>query len=299
LARRARLAAVTFTACLVAVQLIEIASGAASHRVISVFPGNNAIQRSLARARDGDTLLIHSGHYFGRVTVTKRVTLLGAKGSRPLIDGRCKTNDTIEIKTPGVVVARLAVVGAAEGFGLYPSEVNFTSVPSGRAQDLVVRDTCNAEYGINIVQGGEQQIVRNRVSGFSDSGIYAGQIKSTHGGALRIEGNETLANSRGIIVEFSSGVDIRVIGNYMHDNRLRGLGETPPSGLLINGANDVLIRNNRANRNGTYGIDFIASSQHNRLFGNDFRNNPQDVRTETGSGSNCGAGNRPNPFPPC
>jgi parallel beta-helix repeat protein len=275
------------------------ASSASRHRTIAVYSGSNALQRAVAGARAGDTLLIHGGRYTGQVLVDRALTLRGAPGRRPVIDGRCRTADTIQVQAPGVTVEHLQVVGASEGFGSYPSEVNFTGVPDGRAQDLVVRNTCDAEYGINVVRGGRQQIVANHVSGFSDSGIYVGQIHDTHGGALRVTANATLHNSRGIIVEFSTGVDIRVVGNDMSDNTLRGLGETPPSGLLINGSHGILIQDNRIERNGRYGIDFIADSTGNRLFGNVVRANPLAIHLESGSGPNCGSGNQPNTVPRC
>ena len=102
-----------------------------------------------------------------------------------------------------------------------------------------------------MLNGGQLQIVGNRASGFTDSGIYVGTISDTHGGPLNVVGNEAFGNSRGIIIEFSNEVDIRVLRNSMHDNRLRGKGESPPSGLLIMGSRDVLIQGNRSVRNGS------------------------------------------------
>ena len=234
--------------------------------------------------------------------ITKPIKLAGsaAPGTRPVIDGRCRTADTIEIESPGVEVRHLSVVGAAQGFGSFPSAVNFRATASGRAQDLVVRNTCRtAQYGINVLNGGQLQIVGNRASGFTDSGIYVGTITDTHGGPLNVLRNEAFGNSRGIIIEFSTEVDIRVIGNDLHDNRLRGEGESPPSGLLINGSRGILIQGNRSNRNASYGIDFKAQSRNNRVLGNDFRANAQAVHVDGESGPNCGTGNLPNPFGPC
>jgi len=281
---------------------LAAAPEASARRTIDVFPGRNAIQRGVARAHAGDTVLVHRGTYTGQVKITKPIKLQGsaARGTRPLVDGRCRTGYTLQIESPGVVLRHLAVVGAAEGFGSFPSAVNFRATESGRAQDLVVRNTCRtAEYGINVLNGGQLQIVGNRASGFTDSGIYVGTITDTHGGPLNVVGNEAFGNSRGIIVEFSNEVDIRVLRNSMHDNRLRGEGESPPSGLLLTGSRGVLIQGNRSVRNGSYGIDFRAKSRNNRLFGNDFRSNPQSVHVDGESGPNCGAGNLPNPFGAC
>jgi nitrous oxidase accessory protein NosD len=275
--------------------------GAAAARTLQVFPRGGGLQRALFRANAGDTLVIHAGHYRGQDVVSDRnLQLVAAAGTHPVIDGLCKTNDTIEITAPGVTVRGLTVVGAAEGFGQYPSEVTFDGQPTGTAEDLRVRNTCNAEYGINVIQGSRQQVLSNTVSGFRDSGIYVGQInQSGHGRPLLLKSNVTDHNSRGIIIEFSSGDDIRVISNLMDRNTLKGLGETPPAGLLLNGADDVLVKGNQAHHNGSYGFDLIAGSAHNRFIGNDFRDNPRNLHAAAGSSPNCGSANLPATFGHC
>jgi nitrous oxidase accessory protein NosD len=280
----------------------QLPAAADARRTIDVFPGRSAIQKAVARADAGDTVLVHRGTYTGQVKITKPIKLQGsaARGARPVIDGRCRTSYSVEIESPGVVVRHFSVIGAASGFASFPSAVNFRATASGRAQDLVVRNTCRtAEYGINVLIGGQLQIIGNRATGFTDSGIYVGTIKDTHGGALNVQGNEAFGNSRGIIIEFSNDVDIRVLNNYMHDNKLRGEGESPPSGLLIMGSRGILIQGNRSNHHGSYGIDFRSQSRNNRLFGNNFGSNPLAVHLTGDAGPNCGTGNLPNPFSAC
>lgn len=270
-------------------------------RTLQVFPRPGALQRALVRANAGDTLLVHAGHYHGQAVVSDpNVRLLAAVGARPVIDGDCKTNDTIDITAPGVTVRGLTVTGAAEGFGQFPSEVTFNGQRTGTAQDLMVRNSCDAEYGINVIQGSRQQVLGNTVTGFRDSGIYVGQIRQAgHGRPLLVRGNITNHNSRGIIIEFSSGDDIRVINNVMNHNVLKGLGETPPAGLLLNHADNVLVKGNQAHYNGTYGFDLIAGSARDRFIGNDLRRNPRPLHIAAGSGPNCGTGNLPAVFVHC
>jgi nitrous oxidase accessory protein NosD len=277
------------------------AAAPAGARTVQVFPRRGALQRALLTANAGETLVVHGGHYYGQALVgDPRIKLVGAPGPRPVIDGRCKTNYTIEIAAAGVELRHLTVIGAAEGFGQFPSAVNFDSQPTGSAQDLVVRNTCDAEYGINVIRGSRQQIVENTATGFRDSGIYVGQITQQGRGApLRVSGNRTDGNSRGIIIEFSHRDDIRVVDNVMNGNRLAGLRETPPAGLLLNGADGVLVRGNKANHNGRYGFDLIAGSSHNRFIGNDFAQNPRNLHVAAGSGPNCGTLNVPDVFAPC
>jgi parallel beta-helix repeat protein len=283
-----------------AILCLAAAAGAASARTIQVFHKRGALQRALAKARPGDTIVVHAGHYFGQALVTvPRIKLIGARGPRPLIDGRCRTNDAIKVEAPDVLVRHLAAIGAAKGFGEFPSAVTFASQPSGTAQDLVVRNSCNAEYGIDIILGSRQQIIGNTASGFADSGIYVGQVvQHGHGAPLLVQGNHTVGNSRGIIVESSHGDDIRVIDNVMDGNTLPGLGETPPAGLLLNAADGIFVKGNQAHGNGSYGFDLRTSSR-NRFIANNFGQNPQNLNVGPGSGANCGTGNVPNVFAPC
>ena len=105
---------------------------------------------------------------------------MAAGRARPVINGDCGTRVTISVTSAGVTLRRLKVVGASEGFGSYPAEVDFNQVNTGRARGLVVRDTCDAQYGINVFDTGPVQIVNNRArGGFSDAGIYIGGIQDT------------------------------------------------------------------------------------------------------------------------
>jgi parallel beta-helix repeat protein len=264
-------------------------------RVIEVRPGQ--LRAALERASNGDTLVLHHGRYRGSFVIDKRLRLIGAAGEpRPVIDGRCGTDLTIAVRHDGVVLRRLEVVGADEGFGPFPSEVDFRGVASGRAESLVVRDTCDAEYGINVYLSREVDVDFNRGRGFSDAAIYIGGITNTGDGALRVVGNTVFSNNRGIIVEDSAGGRIRVLENMVRDNTASGEGD--PSGIFLHNSDGVLLRANQTLRNGRYGVHLDPNSDLNRLFDNASLQNPGGNFRDEGSG-NCGARNSPNPFPPC
>jgi parallel beta-helix repeat protein len=270
-------------------------AGARAPKTWQVHPGG--LRTTLAKANGGDTLVIHSGHYKGAIVVEKRLTLIGAKGEkRPRIDGLCDAQKTITVAHAGVLLQHLKVVGAGEGFGPFPSEVDFTGLPSGRAVDLVLHNTCNAEYGINVFTSERIDLLRNRASGFEDSGIYVGHIVSTGSGFLRVNGNETFNSNRGIIIENSAGGRLRVANNRMHDNKRSGLGV--PDGLYINNSDGVVFSGNTIKDNGQHGIEISAGSDNNRFFDNVVAGNPGGNYLDEGSG-NCGSGNHPNPFPSC
>jgi parallel beta-helix repeat protein len=171
-------------------------------------------------------------------------------------------------------------------------------VPDGRADDLRVRNTCEAEYGINVFATGALQVTDNRASGFADAGIYVGDITSTPNGTLLVADNRSFANNKGIIVEFSAGGDIAVFSNEVHDNNIPGIGEQV--GLFVFDSEGVRIQSNRIRNNGQAGLVLTPNADNNSITDNEITGNPVDVRNE-GLG-NCGAGNTfatGGPLSPC
>jgi parallel beta-helix repeat protein len=204
------------------------------------------------------------------------------------------------------VLRGLRVVGADEGFGPFPSAVDFRDVGRGSARDLVLEDTCDrpgpdegAEYGVNVFHSRKVSVAGNDARGFSDAGLYVGQITSTGNGALSVHGNVSRGNNRGVIVEDSAGGRIVVKNNEL--NRNRAAGEGTPSGIFLHNADGVEIEGNAVNGDGEIGIHLDPNSDDNALHDNVVRDNPTNLLDE-GSG-NCGSGNRfgdsGNLLPPC
>jgi parallel beta-helix repeat protein len=286
-------------AALAAASALALAAPA-SGRTIDVRPGEDAIARALGRAEPGDALRIHEGRYRESLVIDKRVDLLGAPGERrPVIDGRCRTQYTIAVRNPGVQLRHLKVVGADEGFGPFPAEVDFGGVRTGRAGGLALRDTCDAEYGINVFDTGPVSLVNNRASGFSDAGLYVGSIEDTGNGSISLRGNDSFGNNRGIIVEESAGARIVLLRNRIYGNT--EAGEGAPTGIWFHDADGVRAVENRVTGSGEFGIHLSPGSDGNKLNGNIARGNPTNLLDE-GSG-NCGSGNRfgdsGNLLPPC
>jgi parallel beta-helix repeat protein len=269
---------------------------AALGATIEVTPGQNAINKGLAKAHNGDLLRIHDGTYREAFTVTKRVTLRGV-GGRPLIDSRCKSRAAIQVNSGGVTLDHLKVVGAGENSdqGPFPSEVDTRGVGTGKIHDLVLHDTCGgtdegAEYGINVFNSGQVEVSDNKVTGgFSDAGIYIGGIVDTGGGLLRVVDNATYLNHQGVIVE-DSGFDgiVQVANNNIHHNVGNGV-EGSRAGIFLHNSDKVRIRNNTIRNNGDFGVNLDPNSDNNRLFENTITSNPTDLVND-GSG-NCGSGN--------
>ena len=122
--------------------------------------------------------------------IDKGVVVHSAGDGTVTVDGRCLVRFTIEATASGVRLRGLRVVGAAEGFGPYPAEVDFAAVRTGEVSGSTTVDTCKdasgdggAEYGISVFGSGPIQVVGNETSGFTDSGIYIGGDHRTRGAA--------------------------------------------------------------------------------------------------------------------
>jgi parallel beta-helix repeat protein len=249
---------------------------------IEVFPGPHALGDALAIANPGDTLNIHAGTYGEHVTVrTDDLTLQNAGDGTVIVDGTCSATDTIKITSDGVTIRSLRVIGAGAGFA--PKEIDFVGVRSGRVLDSEVEDTCgNAEYGVNVFNSGSIRVIGTSATGFADAGIYIGQITSTHFGPLVLAQNDSYGNVRGIIVENSSGGQIVVRGNSIHDNTTNG--------IWITNSDGVLIRGNMVLDNADAGIQLDSLSDDNMIRRNVAQGQTFDLANDGGSG-NCFLGN--------
>jgi parallel beta-helix repeat protein len=275
-------AAIVAVALAVTMAMASPAVGNAK-RKIEIRPGPNAIANALDRAEDGQVLRVHKGRYEEAVTIEKRVKLVGVGRRRPVIDAGCAKPTTVRVVADGVRLRMLKVVGADTG-----DEVAFVEVSGGRANNVVARDTCDALYGINVYNTGPIVIRRSRALGFDDAGFYIGEIASTGSGAIRLRESQSHQNHRGLIVENSSGGAIRVIRNQFHANTVP-VGFSPPTGVLINNSDGVLVEANTMSANGMFGLHIGPGSDGNMIERNSLFSNPVDIENQ-GSG-NCGSGN--------
>jgi parallel beta-helix repeat protein len=298
--RRKRRGAFVVAAALACLVLPIAAPGASSTatpagpaRVVVHKPAPGAIAEAIAAVAPGGKVRIRKGRYRESLLIEKPVTLLGIGKGRPRIDGLCQFPSTVTIHSGGVVLKGLKVQGAGTH-----AAVDFSGVPDGKADDLRVRNTCDAEYGINVFATGAVQVTDNRASGFTDAGIYVGDITSTPNGPLFVGDNVTFGNNKGVIVEFSAGGDVVVFSNEIRDNNIPGVGEQV--GLFVNDSDGVRIQSNRIRANGQTGLVLTPGADNNSISGNEITGNPVDVRNE-GLG-NCGSGNAfvtGGPLAPC
>jgi parallel beta-helix repeat protein len=284
------------------VALALVAAPAAAD-TINVRPGNNAIQKAVNRADPGDRLLVKQGRYREDVVVDKRLRIVGRRGRPPVIDGECDSPITVDVVANGVTLERLKVKGARFGGG-FGYAVNLIRVESGTLRDLVLKESCNASpayYGVNVFDTGALQITGIDVSGgYVDAGIYVGGIGDVGSEPFRIAHNEAFGNNVGILIEDSiPEANIVVRDNFAHDNDFGDL--STPAGILVRRSDGGRYIDNRANRNGVYGIHLLDDNGNtaddnlirgNRAFGNGDLN-----FFDEGTG-NCGSGNS-FPIDPC
>ena len=274
-----------------AVVLALILPSAASAKDIHVHPGDG-LQRVVNRASPGDVLRIHGGHYnpTGGLTVNKRLTLVGYN-ARPRIRGNCGTTFTIRVRHNKVVLNHLKVVGANH------AEVDYRHLERGKAKDLKLEPKCEGvEYGVNVFDTGALEVVGNIVWGYEDAGIYVGQIVDDLPGEVVVDGNESFGNNRGVIIENSNGdILIEVTNNSVHDNTLAGVGSTM-DGVYVTNSDGVLIANNDAADNASYGFHLVSGSEDVVLNDNTASGNGSGPFLADGTSTACGTGNSSDNF---
>jgi parallel beta-helix repeat protein len=272
--------------------LVSPLPAAATHRVIHVHPGPQAISHAIDVAHGGDVIVIHEGRYPEHVVVDKRLRLRAAAGDTPVIDGTCDHFATLEVRANEVVVRGLKVIGGQE------YEVHVAFVRSTTVRGVTVTDTCGAaEYGVNVYKAEDVLVAGGKAQGFHDAGIYVGGIPPGQG--VTVKGNNVFGNNRGIIVEDAADVDVRQ--NRVHDNTLSGLG--PPTGIWFHDAHGGFIGGNTIRRNGTYGLHLDPQSGGNTVSGNTIVGNDDLDVLDEGTG-NCFSNNtigthEPDPLNPC
>jgi nitrous oxidase accessory protein NosD len=192
---------------------------AARPRCIDVFHGESTLARAVERARPGDVLRVHRGRYRETLVIDVPVTIKAVGPGKVIVDGRCQARFSIDVLADHVTLKGFTVQGATSGFGDFPSEVNFSGVSDGAARRMLFRDTCDAEYGINVFGTGSMVVRRSEARGFSDAGIYIGGV--TEGPVTAVD-NDTHDSNRGIIVEDSTLGTVVVLDNRAHDNLAPG-----------------------------------------------------------------------------
>lgn len=276
MSRLSRLAFTAITALLLVAslaQFVRAQPARAPGAIIEVYPGDKPIRRALRSAVPGDTLNLHTGTYPEKVVISKDNITLRAAGDGPVVlDTHCNAVAALTLNAEGITVRGLTVQG-----GTFFA-IDLQHQTGGTIKNNTVISTCEgAEYGINVFDGGSIKVVRNRGEGWNDAVIYIGGINATPSGALTVKKNITRSSTRGIIIEDSTNVNIKVLKNTVHDNTLLG--------ILIHNSDGVLISGNTVNNNASYGIHLDTPSDNNFVKNNTFSGHTFDIYNQ--GGGNC------------
>lgn len=288
-----------------------------------VQPGES-IQAAVDAAGAGGVVHVLAGTYAQAVTVTEPgVRIVGITGA----DGA-----GVILTNPGGVRNGIDVRGAARGFALVNVTVRGFDANgvflSGIDDFLLSRVTAenNGAYGLFPVRANGGVIEHSAASGHADAGLYVGQsanvtmrnnrvfgnvvgIEASNSSNIKLLHNEAWDNTNGILAVLLPGRQIRVAGdmtiagNVIRDNNRPNFADPDdlvaavPSGtgILVVGADRVLVEGNTVSGNAFIGIGVGSSMVLAALSGGDptpfleLEPDPEGVRvsrnTVTGNGT--------------
>lgn len=211
------------------------------------------LQRAVAEAEPGATIVVPAGVYAGPLVITRPITLEGQ--GEAVIDGG-GTGDAITVKAPDVTIRGFVVRNSGDSLdrehaGITGEAANLT-IENNRLEDVL--------FGIYL-KNAPGSVVRNNVvlSKELEIGRRGDGIKVWYGAGTLLDGNR-VSGSRDVIVWFSPHSIIR--NNVVEDGRY---------GLHFMSNEDETIENNVLRKNSVgiylmYGKDFVV--RNNLLFDN-------------------------------
>jgi nitrous oxidase accessory protein NosD len=236
-------------ACLLAVLLAMLLTGVAyAQSPVSIVGPGESIQRAVAAAERGDTIVVRGTHHEAVVIRKDGIKLVGQ-------DAVLKSPD--EPRTPCFEAAGFCVLGDVnfqtgavsdyvqdvtisgftirgfEGFGIVALGAQDAKFAKNRAFD-------NGEYGITAFASKGTQVLANTTSGSGEAGIYIGDSPRAN---ATVAANDTYGNLFGIFVRNARGGSISA--NHTHNNcvGMMFLADAPgPAGNF--GVRANMVRNN-------------------------------------------------------
>src|SRR5215212_3737455 len=243
------------------------------------------IQAAVDAANPGDTVRVPPGIYHENVLVAKdNITIKGQSGA--ILDGTgLPGNSGITVRSP----SPSARINGFRVTGLQIQNYSRNGVILIRVDNYQIEDgkyINNEEYGIFPIRSSHGLIRANQVSGSNDTGIYIGQsqdavIKDNYvsdctvgievevSSTIIVKDNRATGNTIGMTAVVLPGLsltvttDIQIIDNTFDSNNRANpvtdptdiLSQLPSgSGLLIFGADHVMVKDNRVVGNNSVGI---------------------------------------------
>jgi nitrous oxidase accessory protein len=197
------------------------------------------IKQALLHAKDGDTVLVHPGHYKeGNISITKKIVFVGK--NFPVLDGQSKF-EILSVKADSVVVKGFKVINSGHAALEDPCGIKVYNTAGVLIENNILD---NNFFGIYIQNGRNCIVKNNRITAY--------------GKAEQLIGN-------GIHAWKSN--DLQFIGNTIQGHR---------DGIYLEFVYDSVVWRNIVNGNIRYGLHFMFSHK-NAYITNVFKNNGAGV----------------------
>ena len=198
------------------------------------------INSALARAQNGDTILVQKGHYKeGNINIQKSIALIGI--GRPVLDGQMKY-EIVSLRANKILLQGFKIINSGE------DEVkNIGAVRLYDSQFSTIKNNIfdNNYFGITI-QRGYQCLIQNN------------KITTNRGKSQELIGDG---------IHVWSSAEIWIKNNYISGHK---------DGIYLEKANNTFVFRNISEKNKRYGLHFMFA--HNNVYtGNIFKNNDAGV----------------------
>ena len=266
---------------------------AAPAKVDIIVRRGTSIQSAIDAAHPGSVISIQPGIYNEAVVINKKDIFLFGSGEGVIIQnpGGIENGITVMDNANNVVIKNITVKNFEEN-GILLTHVKGFLISNVTAIN-------NGEYGIFPVYCEDGVIDHCFASGHTDTGIYVGQSKNVlmifnratgNVDGIEIENcsnvsatkNESYGNTGGLLVVLLPGLTVKssanilLNDNYIHDNNLPNfappgngfeIGVPRGSGLLIVGADNVIVKDNKISNNGFVGTAVVSTLVLGGIFG--------------------------------
>jgi nitrous oxidase accessory protein len=250
-----------------------------------------SLQKAVAMAQDGDTILLQKGTYKeGNIIITKSIRLIGI--DEPVLDGENKY-EILTISGNGIVVKGITFRNSG-----YSSQNDFASISVIDAANIIIENNTilNAFFAIHLANTQEAIIRNNIIKGTpkteqtSGNGIHLWKCES-----IVIEDNDIQGHRDGIYFEFVSHSTVQ--DNNSHDNIRYGIHfmfsnndayiqntfNNNGAGIAVMYSKYILMHSNTFEFNwgaNAYGV-LLKEISDARIFNNTFKKNSVAILMES------------------